>query len=106
MEANFIFPNVKAFNIEKADVLLGETFRVELVGSEPYTLMWFSNNDAVLKVSVEQESNSAVIEATSDGDSEIRLFNGDQLVKRLSISVFSVEAASLNLKAGKPELKK
>jgi len=106
MEANFIFPNVKAYNVEKADVLLGETFRVELVGIEAYTLQWFANNDAVLEVSVEQGSESATVKATSVGDSELRLFDGDALAKRLNISVFSLEAASLNPKAGKIELKK
>lgn len=106
MEANFTFPNVKAYNVEKADVLLGETFRVELVGALPYALQWYSNNDSVLKVVVEQGSESAIIQATEVGDSELRLFDGDILAKRLNISVFSVEAASLNPKAGKIELKK
>lgn len=105
MEANFIFSNVKAYNIERADVLLGEKFRVELSGSEPYALQWFSNNDAVLQISVEQESNSATIEATGIGESEIRLFNGDALAKKLNINVFSNEAARLNPKAKTPELK-
>ena len=105
MEANFIFPNVKAYNVEKLDVLLGETFRVELVGAEAYALQWYSNNDSVLKVVVEQGSESAIIQATEVGESELRLFNGDNLSLRLNISVFSVEAASLNLKAGKAVLK-
>jgi hypothetical protein len=102
MEANFIFPNVKAYNVERADVLLGETFRVELGGSDIIPL-WFSSNDKVLKF--EDDFATATITATAVGDSEIRLFDGDTLLKKLSFSVYSTEAASLNVKAGKATLK-
>jgi hypothetical protein len=105
MEANFIFGNVKAYNVERADVLLGETFRIELPQATDYTLQWFTSNDPVLEVVTDTGSTSAQVGALSVGDSEIRLYEGDNLVKRLNLSVYSVEAASLNPKAGKATLK-
>ena len=49
MEANIIFENVKAYNVIKFDVKLGESFKVELIES-PGKIRWFSDNDPVLNI--------------------------------------------------------
>ena len=67
MEANIIFDNVTAYDVIKFDVRLGETFKVELT-EVPGILRWFTDNDQVLDVIVDDNGSSATIKATSKGD--------------------------------------
>ena len=106
MEANFIFPNVKAYAVSKADVKQGEVFVVELVDAEvPGNLKWFADNDPVLGISVIEGGSKATITALKPGASQVKIFDGDSLFGELEFSVYNEEAVSLNPEAGSPEPK-
>lgn len=102
MEANIIFDNVKAYNVVKWDVALGQTFKVELVDA-PGVLRWFTDNDPVLKVEVGE--GEATITATQIGDSEIQLQSEGIMVKTLKVNVYDRTAVALNVTAKAPVLK-
>jgi hypothetical protein len=102
MKANFIFPNVTAFDVEKVDVLVGEAFTINLP-EETEPVEFFFNNDSVLDIVA--EGTKAKIKALSFGDCVIKLERGDEVLKKLFISVYTQQAVSLNPVAGKPELK-
>lgn len=101
MVANLILPNVNAYDIEKFDLRLGVTCKIELETTE--SLKWFFNNDEVL--SLVEEGNFAKIKATKKGDCEIQLQANGIILKTLTVTVFDVEATSLNIQVGEPELK-
>jgi hypothetical protein len=103
MEANIIFENVKAYNVVKFDVKLGEAFKIELINS-PGAVRWFTDNDPVLGVVVDSEG-IANVKATEVGKSEIQLQQDGVLVKTLSVEVYDHIAVSLNPAAKKPVLK-
>lgn len=103
MKTNIIFDNVKAYDVFKFDVRLGETFVIEIVESEN-EVKWFSDNDPVLSLNV--NSLSATVKATSVGKSEIQLQSQDGIkLKTLYVEVYDMIATSLNISAGTPELK-
>lgn len=104
MEANIIFNNVKAYNVIKFDVKLGESFKVELINA-PDFVRWFSDNDAVLNITVLENGNFAEIKATAVGKSEIQLQDSGRISKTLDIEVYDQVAVALNPSAGNPELK-
>jgi hypothetical protein len=104
MEANIIFDNVTAYDVIKWDVILGETFKIELVNT-PGTLRWFTDNDPVLQVAVGENGSSATIKSTEKGNCEIQLQYESGVVKTLQINVYDNVAVSLNTKASKPTLK-
>lgn len=104
MEANIIFDNVKAYNVVKWDVALGQTFKVELIEA-PGVLRWFTDNDPVLKLDVDEGGASATITATQIGDSEIQLQSEGALAKVLKVNVYDRTAVALNATAKKPVLK-
>ena len=104
MEANIIFDNVTAYDIVKWDVRLGETFKVELV-NVPGVIRWFTDSDPVLALSVEDNGSSAVIKATTKGDSEIQLQHNNGVVKTLKVNVYDNVAVALNTTVSTPVLK-
>lgn len=104
MEANIIFENVTAYDVIKFDVRLGETFKVELV-EVPGILRWFTDNDQVLDVIVEDNGSSATIKATAKGDCEIQLQNQGTITKTLQVKVYDNIAVTLNTKSSAPVLK-
>ena len=104
MEANIIFENVKAYNVVKFDVKLSEKFKIELVNVAD-NIRWFSDNDSVLHIKVEPNGESASMEATGKGVSEIQLQSGGAVIKTLQIEVYDVIATTLNLKSQPPVLK-
>jgi hypothetical protein len=104
MEANIIFDNVKAYNVVKWDVALGQTFKVELVDI-PGILRWFTDNDPVLKVDVEENGGGATLTTTQKGECEIQLQHQGGLVKVLQVSVYDNVAVALNASATTPILK-
>lgn len=103
MQANFIFPNVTAYDINKADVLVGETFTINLP-DETEPVEFFFNNDSVLEVTA--EGTKAIIKTLTGGDCTIKLERGDVVLKKLFISVYTQQAVELNPVVGQPELKK
>lgn len=104
MEANIIFENVKAYNIEKFDVRLDESFSIELI--DPVgDIRWFADQDAVLSIVVNASGNSATVTATGKGQSEIQLQASNSIVKTLYVDVYDNIAVSLNVSAKKPILK-
>jgi hypothetical protein len=102
MKANFIFPNVTAYDVEKVDVLVGETFTINLP-EETNPVDFFFNNDSVLDIKA--EGTKAIVKALSFGDSVIKLERNDQVLKKLFISVYTAQAVELNVKPGKAVLK-
>lgn len=101
MEADLILANVRAYNVEKFDLRLGETCEIKLNATEP--VKWFFNNDEVLSLSVNE--NIATIKALTKGDCEIQLQQGGAIVKTLFSTVFDNQATSLNITAKEPVIK-
>jgi hypothetical protein len=105
MEANIVFDNVKAYNVNKFDVKLGQTFKVELI-DPPGGIRWFSDNDPVLSISATELGDEATITTTSKGMCEIQLQNQEGNVNKvLYIEVYDNVAATLNPTAKVPVLK-
>lgn len=101
MIANLILPNVNAYDIEKFDLRLGVTCKLEIETDKPFE--WFFNNDEVLSLIV--DNNTAKIKATKEGNCQIQLQNDGKILKYLNVTVFSTETVSLNIQVGAPELK-
>lgn len=104
MEANIIFDNVTAYDVVKFDVILGQTFKIELI-NVPGTLRWFTDNDQVLDVIVDDNGSSATIKTTAKGDCEIQLQNQGTITKTLQVKVYDNIAVALNTSAKQPVLK-
>lgn len=104
MEANIIFENVKAYNVNKFDVRLGETFKVQLVDAAR-GLRWFSDNDPVLSVRVDSTGEEATITATGKGECDIQLQSNNEIVMILQVEVYDNIATSLNPTVGESVLK-
>lgn len=104
MEANIIFENVKAYNVVKFDVKLGETFKIELIDA-PGVIRWFFDNDPALSVSVDEGGASATVKATGIGSSEIQLQQDGRLQKTLYVEVYDHIAVALNPTVSEPVLK-
>lgn len=104
MEANIIFDNVKAYNVIKFDVKLGETFKVELVNT-PGAIRWFADNDPSLHILVGENGAEATVKATEKGICEIQLQHQNGLVKTLQVEVYDNVAVALNASAKTPVLK-
>ena len=106
MKANVIFSNVKAYDISKMDVLLGQTFKIELVDFNDELVRWFSDNDQVLSINVSKDtSHGAQFNADAVGVTEIQLQVNQKVVKTLFIEVFDNVTVSLGLQAEEPILK-
>lgn len=104
MLANIIFENVKAYNVKKFDVRLGETFNIELLET-PGFIRWFADQDSVLDITVDESGNMATVKATGIGASEIQLQHEKALEETLYVEVYDNIAVSLNASAKKPILK-
>jgi hypothetical protein len=104
MEANIIFENVKAYNVNKFDVKLGQEFSVELIDA-PGLMRWFSDNDAVLSIDTQDDGSKALIKSTKIGKSEIQLQNEGVLVKTLYVETYDHIAVSLNPTVKTPVIK-
>lgn len=104
MEANIIFENVKAYNVTKFDVRLGESFSIELIDPAG-DIRWFADQDSVLDISVDDTGNTATLIATAKGKSEIQLQSSGTVVKTLFVEVYDNIAVNLNLSAKPPILK-
>jgi len=104
MEANLIFENVKAYNVEKFDVKLGQDFTIELENI-PGPIRWFSDNDPVLAIETKNEGSSATVKSTKIGKSEIQLQSEGVLVKVLQVETYDHIAVSLNPTAKEPVIK-
>jgi hypothetical protein len=102
MKANFIFPNVTAYDVEKVDVLVGETFTINLP-DETEPVDFFFNNDSVLEINA--EGTKAIVKALSFGDCVIKLERNDVVLKKLYLSVYTQQAVELNPVVGTPVLK-
>jgi hypothetical protein len=102
MRANIILDNVRVYDVEKWDILIGQMFTINMVDA-PEGIRWFSDNDSVLSLSV--DGTSAKIEAKSVGSSDIQIQLNGSIIKTMFVEVFDAVAVSLNAKASKPELK-
>ena len=104
MEANIVFENVTAYDVDKFDVRINETFTIELVNVENQ-VRWFADNDSALSIVVLEDGDSATVTATGKGRSEIQLQSNNVIVKTLQVEVFDVVATSLNPTPKTPVLK-
>lgn len=104
MKANLILENVKAYDVDKFDVKLGENFVLELEEA-PAGIRWFSNNDPVLDIEVSDGKTSVAVKAASIGVCEIQLQVDREVVKTFDVEVYDHIAVGLNPEAGEPELK-
>jgi hypothetical protein len=103
MQTNVIFENVKAYNVDKIDVKLNESFKIELIDTTD-TCRWFFDNDPALDVIPNENGAEASIKATGIGNCEIQLQSNGVVVKVIQISVYD-NAASLNPTVGKISIK-
>ena len=85
-------------------MILGQTFKVELV-DVPGILRWFTDNDQVLDVLVDDNGSTATIKTTAKGNCEVQLQNQGSIVQTLQVSVYDNVAVALNTKAGAASLK-
>ncbi len=104
MEANIVFENVKAYNVTKFDVRLGETFKVQLIDAAR-GLRWFSDNDPVLSIKVDSAGEEATVTATGKGECDIQLQSNNEIVMVLQVEVYDNVATSLNPVVGETALK-
>lgn len=103
MNVDVIFSNARVYNIDRFDVLKGETF--SLLTDRDEVSVWFSNNDPVLNITVKDDGKSAEIKATETGDSMILIMDSlFFVVKKISILVVDSidQAANLNVTGGEP----
>ncbi len=104
MEANLKLRNVRVYNIVKFDIAINEDCRVELVDNDR-TIRWFSDNDQVLSVEVEDRGESAKIKPTAKGKCDLQLQSNGEIIMTLEVEVFDETATTLNPVAGAPMLK-
>lgn len=86
MIINAIFDDVKIYNVQdRLDVVIGQSFQLEIVDPLPEGFEVFSSNDPALAI----DTNGLHINATSLGASKIRFMAVDEVVKDLGIYVVS-----------------
>lgn len=100
--------NFRAKNIETFEILKGENAVLDAeVGNQD--VEWFSNNDAVLGLDVSEVNpdGRALVNlmAQKEGTSKVQIQRDGQIIKTLFVTVYAVEANSLNPQAGQPVLK-
>lgn len=103
MQADISFEFAKVYNVEKADVVKGQSFSIDTDFAG--VSKWFSDNDPVLSLKV--NGNTAEAEAKETGTSTILIMNESMTVeKTLVINVVdSIEpkATDLSVTAGEPK---
>ena len=105
MQFNIKFDFAEVFNVNKVNVALGQKFKVSVVGSAAPG-DWYSNNDPVLFIDVEEDKFSASIESREVGTSRIQIQQqAGTATATLEINVYDNVPVGLGLKAGQPELK-
>jgi len=105
MQVDITFDFAKVYNIEKADIAVGQKFT--LTTDFTAASKWFSDNDPVLSLKV--TGNSAEDEAMQTGTSTILIMNEVNGIEKTLVFkvVDSIQpmAADLGLRAGEPETK-
>lgn len=102
MIINAIFDDVKIYNVQdRLDVVIGQSFQLEIVDTLPEGFEVFSSNDPVLAI----DTNGLYINAMSLGTSKIRFMAGNTVVKDLEVNVVDAthpNATALNGSLGNP----
>lgn len=105
MQVDISFEFARIYDVEKIDVVKGQTFALNTDYTEPSK--WFSDNDPVLSLNV--SGNNAEAEAKELGTSTILIMNEQwEIQKTLTIKVLSsIEpvATELSVSAGEAEEK-
>ena len=102
MKVDLRLSNAEVYDVTRFRVLVGEAFTLVADASG----RWFTDNDPALAVRVTPAGDRADVTADAPGDVQIRIFgDGDAEAKRLFVEVYTLEAATLGLRAGEPELK-
>jgi hypothetical protein len=105
MQFNIKFDFAEVFNVNKIRVALGQKFKVSVVGSAAPG-DWYSNNDPVLFIAVEEDRFAANIESRDIGTSRIQIQQqAGTASATLEIEVYDNVPVGLGLQAGQPELK-
>lgn len=105
MTADVFFPFAEFYAApsgQRLRVKVGERFRV-VVNDAP-AFVFATTKDAVFAVT-EFDANTIDVEALEQGMSEIQVQVNRTVPFYLNLEVYSQEAASLNARAGDPELK-
>lgn len=110
MIANIIFENVRVYDVQRFDVVVGQAFNIGLeagAGEADGGVHWFANKDRVLQIEEDASGLTAQVTASATGTSEIQLQREDGHVwKTLRITVYNpAEATRLDITAGDPKLK-
>lgn len=104
INVEFLSINSKAFDVSYLMLGLGQEIIMSVPSLEGTPIRWFSDNDAVLKISA--NGLEAVMIADSVGSSTILIQDQEfNILKKIVIDVISEQAIALGLKAGTPELK-
>lgn len=102
MNINAIFDDVKIYNVQdRLDVVLGQTFQIEILEAVPEDLIVLTSKDPRLEVAEDDRT----VKTTKLGESLIRFMSGTSILKDLSISVVDAThpaATTLNGTLGQP----
>ena len=105
MNADIIFGNVEFYGApsgQRIRVKVGEGFDVNL-NDAPEGIVWATTSDPVLTLN--DVGFMAKVRADAVGMSEIQVQVNRAVVMYIAVEVYSLEAASLGIKAGQPEPK-
>lgn len=106
MQVDISFDFARVYNFERADVVVGQKFRLDS-DAQDQPLKWFSDNDPVISLKV--TGNSAEATADQTGTTTILILDESfGLVKRLTINVvddIQLMATSLGISTGPPQPK-
>lgn len=107
MQVDIQLFNVRAYNIDKVEVLLGQTFY--LLTDAPEGTTWFFNNDEVLSLDVLEGERDAEIMADAEGTSTILFMDpSKRILKEVTVVVkntIELPAAILEIISESPILK-
>lgn len=102
MTVNIHLPNAIVYDVERFDVMLGESFRLEVIDA-PDQVRWFADQDPVLSISVAPSGHEAAVIAAQAGVSEIQLQNAaGAVVKKLNVTIYTTEASRLSITHADP----
>jgi hypothetical protein len=104
MQVDIVLKNAKVYNMDKADILLGESFGLETDGFDDQE--WFANNDPVLTIT--GSGKNVAVKADAIGKSIIQIEDsGFNRMKTITINVVGTleQAATLGVTADAAEPK-
>lgn len=106
MQVNISSEFMKAYNVEKVDIIVGTKCFIELVDHTALT-QWFSNNDPVLDLKV--NGNVSEVQAKEEGRVTLLIMDGSYgVLKTIILNVLpkiDIPAVALSAVVGEPVTK-